>query len=88
MKRLIPLFLVICLLPVIVSAISSTEINVITVFTDPYPAEPGKAVDVSFEISNSGSIDAKDIVVEVEPTSIIKLLENPKKEINIIPVGG
>jgi uncharacterized membrane protein len=87
MKKLIPLFLVICLLPVIVSAVASPEISVITAYTNPYPVEPGKSVDVSFEISNSGQADAKNIMIEVESTDMIKLLENPKKEINILSVG-
>ncbi|MCX6821185.1 MAG: hypothetical protein NTW30_00230, partial [Candidatus Aenigmarchaeota archaeon] len=38
-------------------------------------------------ISNSGSADTKNIVIEVEPTDMIKLLENPKKEINSLTVG-
>jgi hypothetical protein len=87
MKKLIPLFLIICLLPVIARAVGSPDINVITAFTNPYPAEPGKGVDVSFEISNSGEADAKNIMIEVEPTDMIKLLENPKKEINLLSVG-
>jgi uncharacterized membrane protein len=87
MKKLIPLFLVIFLLPVIVHAVNSPEISVITAFTNPYPAEPGKSVEVSLEISNSGQVDAKNIMIEVEPTNMIKLLENPKKEINLLSVG-
>jgi hypothetical protein len=87
MKKLIPLFLIICVLPVIVNAVVSPDISVTTAFTNPYPVEPGKSVDVSFEIANSGTGDAKNLVIEVVPTDMIKLLENPKKEINIIPVG-
>ncbi len=87
MKKLIPLFLVIFLLPVIVTAVSSPEISITTAYTNPYPVEPGKSVDVSLEISNSGSSDAKNIVIEVEPNDMIKLLENPKKEINLLSVG-
>ncbi len=87
MKKLMPLFLVIFLLPVIVNAINPPQISVTTAFTNPYPAEPGKSVDVSLEISNSGLAEAKNIEIEVEPTDMIKLLENPKKEISILPVG-
>jgi hypothetical protein len=87
MKKLIPLFLVILLLPVIVSAVNAPEISITTAYTNPYPAEPGKNVDVSLEITNSGQTDAKNIVVEVEPMDMIKLLENPKKEINLLSVG-
>ncbi len=87
MKKLIPLFLVMLLLPVIVSAVDSPAINVRTVYTNPYPAEPGKSVDVSLEISNSGTAEAKNVIIEVEPTDMIKFLENPNKIINAVSVG-
>jgi len=87
MKKLIPLFLVMLLLPVIVNAVDSPAINVRTVYTNPYPAEPGKSVDVSLEISNSGVAEAKNVMIEIEPTDMIKLLEGPNKIINSISVG-
>ena len=87
MKKLIALLTIICLLPVIVNALNTPQISVTTAFTNPYPAEPGESIDVSLEISNSGLAESKNMIIEVEPTDMIKLLENPKKEINILPAG-
>jgi hypothetical protein len=70
-----------------VKAVNSPEISVTNTYTNPYPVEPGKSVDVSLDISNNGQADAKNIMIEVEPTDMIKLLENPQKEINILFVG-
>jgi hypothetical protein len=83
-----PLFLAMFLLPILVNAQNSPEITVINAYTNPYPAEPGKSVDVSLQVSNIGMAEAKNIVIEVEPTDMIKLLEDPKREISSLSVGN
>ncbi len=54
-------------------------LNVLLTKQTPYPAEPGKNVNVEIEVQNTGLGDANNIVVEIAPTDPFKLLPGTEK---------
>jgi len=86
-KKIVLFGLIFFLLPTIL-AVDYTSVNVRTAFTDPYPVEPGKNLELSIEISNTGNEELDNIVVELKPSFPFTLLENPKKEINVLQIGS
>ena len=75
-------------LPEIFSQATLYQLNVETVFTDPYPVEPGKNLVLSLTLSNSGSADATNVIIKLEATGPFTLLESSKKEISSVKVGS
>jgi hypothetical protein len=93
MKRTIPVMVIFLFLSLAnIHAVTSTpqiqyKITVETAFTNPYPAEPGKDLELSIVVSNEGNSGVKNIIVELEPTEPFALLETPTKEISSLNVG-
>lgn len=88
LKKIILFTVILYLLPTFVNAVEVPKISVQTTFTDPYPVEPGKNLELSIEILNTGDKEAKDVIVEIEPVEPFTLLESSKKEISILPIDG
>lgn len=89
MKKIVLIGLMVSLLPVLVGATTTDtpKIDVETGFTDPYPVEPGKNLELSIVISNSGSEEAEDVTVGLEPPEPFSMVENPKKNIKTLYPG-
>ncbi|OGI15689.1 hypothetical protein A3K63_04635 [Candidatus Micrarchaeota archaeon RBG_16_49_10] len=88
MKRLL-LLAVIMLLPVIVGASTNSPIlSAETVFTNPYPLEPGSEAMVTVVVSNNGSEAASGVTIEMRPVYPFTLLENGVKSISLINIGS
>jgi hypothetical protein len=54
-------------------------LNVILTKQTPYPAEPGKKVNVEIELQNTGLGDASNIVVEIVPAAPFSLLPGTER---------
>jgi hypothetical protein len=63
----------------LVQAQTSPVFNVILTTQTPYPAEPGKNVNVEVEIQNTGYGDANNVVVEIAPSDPFKLFPGAEK---------
>lgn len=86
MKKLFFIGLILFLLPVCY-AIETVKLNVATVFTDPYPVEPGHSLTLSLQISNDGTTEIKNAKVQLKATNPFILLESSEKEINSIQIS-
>ncbi|MEM4267089.1 MAG: hypothetical protein QW404_03480 [Candidatus Nanoarchaeia archaeon] len=53
--------------------------NVILTNQNPYPAEPGKSVNIEVEVQNTGLGDANNVVVEISPTNPFTLMPGTEK---------
>jgi len=85
MKKLILIGVIVFLLPIVFGAIIATpRISVETVYTDPYPVEPGDSFVLSLEILNNGTKKAENVILELESIYPFTLLEESKKEIKNI----
>lgn len=88
LKKMILFGLILCLLPIVFGAEEYVGINVRTTLTDPYPVEPGKNLELSLEISNTGTKELNNILIELKPNYPFTLLENSKKQINVLQVDS
>lgn len=87
MKKFIPFLVVICMLPIVLSAVVETpKINVKTAFTDPYPVEPGNSFTLSLEVINNGTAKAENVILELEPIYPFTLREETKKELKNVNI--
>jgi len=86
MKKLILVGLILLLLPTCY-ALETVNLDVATVFTEPYPVEPGKGLTLSLEISNKGSVEIKNAKIELDAKSPFILLESSEKQIDLIEMG-
>ncbi len=74
-------------LPGILSApVLTYQLVVETTFTDPYPVEPGNNLVLSLSLLNNGSLDATNVVIELEPIEPFTLIEGSKKEVGSIKI--
>jgi len=87
LKEVVLFGLILCLLPTVWSA-EYASVNVRTTFTEPYPVEPGKNLELSIEISNTGTKELNKVIVELKPNYPFTLLEGSKKEINILQIDS
>lgn len=87
MKKLIWLALIVFLFPN-VFATEYVNINVRVAYTNPYPIEPGKNLVLALEISNIGNDDAKNVIVEPEPSFPFTLLEKSQKSLETLSPGN
>ena len=87
MKKLIWLILFVFLIPN-VFATEYVNINVRAAYTNPYPVEPGKNLVLALEISNIGNDDAKNVIVELEPSFPFTLLEKSQKSLETLYPGN
>lgn len=71
---LIVLFITLSLLSTTNVAMEAASFDVTLTKQTPYPAEPGKVVDIEIEIQNTGKIDAENVIVEVIPKPPFTLL--------------
>jgi len=89
MKRILLLsviILVFSLLEILNVAALTYELVVETTFTDPYPVEPGNNLVLSLSLFNNGSLDATNVVIELEPIEPFTLIESSKKEVGSIKI--
>lgn len=86
MKKLFFIGLVLFLLPVCY-ALETVRLDVETVFTDPYPVEPGQSLTLSLQISNEGSVEIKNAKVQLDAKTPFVLLESSEKQIDLIEIG-
>jgi len=85
-RKIVLVGLILCLLPTVLGADEYASIDVRTTFTDPYPVEPGMNLELSIEISNTGTKELNNVVVELKPNYPFTLLESPKKDINVLQI--
>ena len=57
----------------------SPVINILLTKQTPYPAEPGKNVNIEIEVQNTGFADANSIVVEIVPAAPFALLPGSER---------
>lgn len=57
----------------------SPVINILLTKQTPYPAEPGKNVNIEIEVQNTGLGDANNIVVEIAPAAPFALLPGSER---------
>jgi len=90
MKKLFFVLMLVVILPSVIAQTSTKEtafLSVNTAFTDPYPAEPGKNLELSIELTNDGTKTAENVYVKLEVTHPFTLLEKSEKYINNIMIG-
>ncbi len=87
-KKIFMFGLILCFLPIVLGAEEYVGINVRTTLTDPYPVEPGKNLELSLEISNTGTKELNNILIELKPNYPLTLLESSKKQINVLPADS
>jgi len=76
---IVAVFASLFILATAVQAQNTPIFNVILTKQTPYPAEPGKNVNVEVEVQNTGLADANSIVVEISPASPFTLLPGSDK---------
>jgi len=76
---IVAIFASLFILATAVQAQNTPIFNVILTKQTPYPAEPGKNVNVEVEVQNTGLADANNIVVEISPASPFTLLPGSDK---------
>ena len=86
MRKLILVGLILFLLPVCY-ALETVTLDVETVFTDPYPVEPGQSLVLSLEISNQGTVEIRNAKVRLDANNPFVLLESSEKQIDLIQIG-
>jgi len=89
MKRILLLSIIILVfaLPEVLNAqVLKYELTVETAFTDPYPIEPGNNLVLSLSLFNNGSLDAANVVMQLEPIEPFTLIESSKKELGLIKI--
>ena len=87
LRKIILFGLIFCLLQTVFAA-DYTSVDVRTAFTDPYPVEPGRGVELSIEVSNTGNEQLDNIIIEIKPSLPFTLLENPTIEIDVLQIGS
>jgi len=65
-----------------------SHINLILTNQNPYPAEPGKNVNIEVEIQNNGYKNVNDLVVEIYPKEPFTLLPGENKTKTIKRISG
>jgi len=89
MKKLILFCVFVFLLPIAFgTTIDTPKINVETVYTDPYPVEPGDSFTLYLEIVNDGTKKAENVILELESIYPFTLVGESKKEIKNIYEGN
>jgi len=89
-KDLIPallvIFVAVCLVQPVNGQINVAVLDISLVSQNPYPAEPGANVNIEIEIENTGTAEAKNIVVEIVQKDPFRLLpgQESKKTFNQI----
>ncbi|MCX6814222.1 MAG: hypothetical protein NTY20_01010 [Candidatus Aenigmarchaeota archaeon] len=74
------LFAILLVLSAVAVQAQNTPIfNVILTKQNPFPAEPGKKVNIEVEVQNTGLGDANNIVVEISPSDPFRLLPGTEK---------
>ena len=78
--------LVLLAFPISAQSTTSPHLNLIIVNQTPYPAEPGKTVEIELEVQNDGTGEAQGVVLELLPDEPFSMLngETARKEFSLI----
>ncbi len=88
MDRLLTLFTVFLLLASPTLAIEGPTVDVSLAKYDPFPAEPGKYVNVWLKVENSGGDDADSVFLELLPEYPFQIISNEDTQRDIGILGG
>ncbi|MCK4714891.1 MAG: COG1361 S-layer family protein [Candidatus Aenigmarchaeota archaeon] len=72
------IMLLLVMVPCIVSAQVSSDLETVLIGQTPYPAEPGGNVDIEVSLQNNGFAEATDVAVEIMPSSPFSLVKGDK----------
>lgn len=83
---IVAILLAVCLIHQASAQISTAVVDISLVSQNPYPAEPGSNVNIEIEIENTGTIEAKNVIIEIVAKDPFTLLpgQELKKTINQI----
>jgi hypothetical protein len=70
--------LLLAIVPCIVSAQVSSDLQTVLIDQTPYPAEPGGNVDIEVSLQNNGFAEATNLAVEIMPSSPFSLVKGDK----------